>query len=83
MVEVKTNFINSTDIVVGVVVLVMVCAFVYLLAVDLPRGKQRTELRREVCHPFSVLTRYELENKSYVVCGDKKHKVYWEENDDE
>lgn len=28
-----------------------------------------------LCHPYSVLTSYRLDDEHYVVCGNKEHKL--------
>jgi len=35
-----------------------------------------TRIRTETCHPYSVLGRYRVSDRFYVVCGNEEHREY-------
>lgn len=53
---------------IAIVVLVIgICSVCYVVA-------KKIKAASKICHPYSVLTGYELDGKEYVICGNKEHR---------
>jgi hypothetical protein len=62
------------SMVIGIIILVA-GVLLYATFRSIKTSNEMQSNKVVTCRPYSVLTSYELDDKIYVVCGNKEHRV--------